>query len=123
MQVMVCQLCGKLAPVTYLCKGCGRKVCEACFRHEVSVCSECNTRLKERAPLLSFPLKLFVLGFVLIFVGTIFLIVSSLVFDNIQATTGIVIFVGPIPIILGSGPHSILAILLATILTILGVVF
>ncbi len=123
MQVKVCQLCGKLAPVTYTCKQCKREVCEACFRHEVNVCLECSSHLKGGMPLLTFPVKLFLLGFALIFVGMIFLIASSILYGNVQTTTGIVILVGPIPIILGSGPYSIFTILLATILTILGIVF
>ena len=123
MQVKTCQLCGKLAPVTYTCKQCKREVCEACFKHDVSVCSECYSRLGGRMPLLTFPLKLFLLGFALIFLGMIFLIASSILYGNVQTTTGIVILVGPIPIILGTGPYSIFAILLATILTILGIVF
>lgn len=123
MEVMVCQLCGKLVPVTCTCKQCKREVCEACFKHEVDVCSECYSRLKRGTPLLTFPLKLFLLGFALIFVGMIFLIASSILYGNVQTTTGIVIFVGPIPIILGTGPHSVFAILLATILTVLGIVF
>jgi len=123
MEVRVCQLCGKLAPVTYTCKQCKREVCEACFKHEGSVCSECYSRLKAGTPLLTFPLKLFLLGFALIILGMIFLIAYSILYGNVQTTTGIVIFVGPVPIILGTGPYSIFAILLATILTILGIVF
>lgn len=123
MQVKVCQLCGKLAPVTYTCRQCKRQVCEACLKHEVHVCSECYSHLKREMPLLTFPLKLFLLGFALVFVGMIFLIASSILSGNVETTTGIIIFVGPIPIILGSGPYSIFAILLATILAVLGVVF
>ena len=123
MQVKACQLCGKLAPVTYTCKQCKREVCEACFKHGVNVCSECYSRLKKGMPLLTFPLKLFLLGFALIFVGMVFLIASSILYGNVQTTTGIVIFVGPIPIVLASGPYSIFAILLAAILTILAIVF
>jgi uncharacterized membrane protein len=123
MQVKTCQICGKLASVTYACKHCKRDVCEACFKHGVDVCSECYNHLKGGMHPLTFPLKLFLLGFALIFAGMIFLIASSILYGNVQTTTGVVIFVGPIPIILGSGPYSIFAILLATILTILGIVF
>ena len=123
MQVKACQLCGKLAPVTHTCRQCKRQVCEACFKHEVGVCSECYSRIKERTPLITFPMKLFLLGFALIFLGIIFLVASSILYGNIKTATGVVIFVGPIPIILGSGPHSFLAILLATTLTILGIAF
>ena len=123
MQIKVCQLCGKLAPVTYTCKQCKREVCEACFKHEINVCAECYSLLKARTPFLTFPLKLLLLGFALIFLGMIFLIASSILYGNVQTTTCIVIFVGPVPIILGTGPYSVFAILFATILTILGIVF
>jgi uncharacterized membrane protein len=35
---------------------------------------------------------------------------------------GTVVFVGPIPIVLGAGPHSLWAISLAVAITILGVI-
>ncbi len=123
MQVKTCQICGKLAPVTYTCKLCKRDVCEACFKHEVNVCSECFSRFKGETPLATFPFKLFLLGFVLMIAGVIFLIASSMLYDNVQTTSGIVILIGPIPIIIGTGPYSFLAIILAIILTILGMVF
>lgn len=123
MQVETCQICGKLAPVTYTCRQCRRMVCEACFRHEVAVCSECYSYLKGSTPLLTLPLKLFLLGFTLIFLGTILLLLSSIFYGSVQPTTGAVIIVGPIPIVLGTGPYSIFAIILAIILTIVSIAF
>jgi uncharacterized membrane protein len=121
MQVKACQLCGKLTPITHTCRQCKREVCEACFKHEANLCSQCYKRLKQETSLLTFPLKMFLLGFSFILVGTALLIASSILHGNAQTTTGIVILIGPIPIILGTGPNSILAILLVTILTILGI--
>ncbi len=123
MQVKTCQICGKLAPATYTCKLCKRDVCEACFKHEVNVCSECFSRFKEETPLATFPFKLFLLGFALMTAGVIFLIASAILYDNPQTTSGIVILIGPIPIIIGTGPYSFSAIILTIILTILGMVF
>lgn len=123
MEAKVCQLCGTLASVTYVCHLCKREVCDVCFKHEVGVCSECYRRLEYGKPLLTVPMKLFLLGFVLIFLGMIFLMASSVLSGDVQTTTGIVIFIGPIPIMLGTGPYSIFAVLLAAILTVLGVVF
>ena len=123
MEAKVCQLCGTLASVTYVCNLCKREVCDACFKPEVGACSECVRRLESRTPLLTVPMKLFLLGFVLVFLGMIFLIASSVLSGDVQTTTGIVIFIGPIPIMLGTGPYSIFAVLLAAILTVLGVVF
>lgn len=47
-------------------------------------------------------LKLFLVGFFLIFMGIILVIASSFDSDN-NVSTGIIILVGPIPIIIGQG--------------------
>jgi uncharacterized membrane protein len=65
-------------------------------------------------------MKLFFLGFLLTFIGFIVLIISTVLQENSSVTGGLIIFVGPIPIILGSGPYAVFAILLAVILTIIG---
>jgi uncharacterized membrane protein len=67
--------------------------------------------------------RLFFLGFALVVTGTILIIASSIINVKVQPTIGTIILIGPIPIIIGTGPHSIFAILLATILTIIGIVF
>lgn len=70
-------------------------------------------------------LRLLVLGFALMFIGVIVVIAAAF----LQAQGGqssvsgaVVIFVGPIPIILGAGPYSFYAIALAVVLTIVGFV-
>jgi uncharacterized membrane protein len=68
----------------------------------------------------SIPFKLFLLGFLLIFIGTIFMVIASVLPGTFSI--GAVIFLGPIPVILGAGPHLIWAIILAFALTILSVV-
>jgi len=69
----------------------------------------------------SIPLNLFLFGFFLIFVGTI-LVMVALVLSGTSATFGAVVFVGPIPIVLGAGPNFLWAIALAVVITILGAV-
>ncbi len=123
MEVKACQLCGALTSAMYACTHCKREVCEACFKPEMGVCSECYRRLKNETSHSTFPLNLFLLGFVLIISGVLFLVASSVIYGDAQATAGIIIFIGPIPIILSTGPYSVFAILLATILTVLGIVF
>jgi len=68
-------------------------------------------------------MKLFLLGFALIIIGTILLVAVSILQGNIQTSFGAVFIIGFIPIILGAGPHSTFAILLAVILTIFAMVF
>ncbi len=68
------------------------------------------------------PVKLFLAGIFLAFIGFIVLIVSATFHGNSSISGGLVIFVGPIPIILGAGPFAVYAILLAVILTITGLI-
>ena len=68
----------------------------------------------------SLPLKLLLFGFFLIFVGMIVLVVSALLSGDGTVSTGTIIFVGPIPIIVGTGPYSFWAIVLAAALTLVG---
>jgi len=72
------------------------------------------------APVRSIPVRLFFIGFFLIFMGIIIVILATLLNGNSNLSGGLIIFVGPIPIILGSGPYAFYAILFAIILTIVG---
>jgi uncharacterized membrane protein len=65
------------------------------------------------------PIQLFFIGFVLSLIGFIFLITSKALQDD-SVSGGLIFFVGPVPIILGSGPLGFFSILLAIILTIIG---
>jgi uncharacterized membrane protein len=67
-------------------------------------------------------MKVFFLGFSLIFIGMIFLVISSLIY-GLPDSLGLIVFIGPIPIVLGAGEYYFLAVALTIILTILGIVF
>ena len=126
MAVVTCEVCGKRA-ARYVCQECGRKTCETCLEPRTWVCSDCYSRLKREAPPMleapswSLPLKLFLVGFFLIFIGILFIMITAIL-SGAPTTFGTVIFVGPVPIILGAGPYSLWAILLAVALTVLGIV-
>jgi len=77
---------------------------------------------KSEAAVDATPMWLFLIGFSLMFVGVVVLIVATVLQGDANASFASVIFIGPIPIILGAGPHALLALLLAVILTILGFV-
>jgi uncharacterized membrane protein len=67
------------------------------------------------------PIWLFLIGFSMMFAGMVVLIITAVLRgDGTSVSTGLVIFIGPIPVILGAGPNSYLALLFAVILTILG---
>ena len=75
---------------------------------------------QERESPSSLLMKLFLFGFVLTVVGVIVIMVSALLGGDADVSGGAIIFVGPIPIILGAGTDSFLAIVLAAVLTIIG---
>jgi len=66
------------------------------------------------------PLKLFLAGFILMFAGVVVLMASALLSGDGAVSGGAIIFIGPIPIVLGAGPYAPLAIVLAAVLTIIG---
>ena len=124
MRVRTCEICGKRVS-RYVCQECGREVCQFCLEPNTWVCLDCYHSLKQETPILEvFPwsttFKLFLLSFLLILIGTIFTLIASVLPGTFSI--GAIIFLGPIPIILGAGPHLIWVIILAFALTILGIV-
>ncbi len=123
----ICEICGS-NPAMYVCSECGRSVCRQCFEPSSWICSDCY-RVKGReyehdleASTISSSLfmKVFLAGFLLIFLGVAILMIAGLM-GWVSQSFGLVVFIGPIPIILGAGKYSSLAILLAIILTIIGI--
>lgn len=124
MRVRTCEICGKRVS-RYVCQECGREVCQFCLEPNTWVCLDCYHSLKQETPVSevfpwSTPFKLFLLSFLLILIGTIFTLIASVLPGTFSM--GAIIFLGPIPIILGAGPHLIWVIILAFALTILGIV-
>ncbi|MGO8805928.1 MAG: TIGR00304 family membrane protein [Candidatus Bathyarchaeia archaeon] len=66
-------------------------------------------------------LWLLILGIALVFVGVVVLFVVSLVFSS-SSSVGVVVFIGPFPIVFGSGPNAGLLIIIGIILAALSVV-
>jgi len=68
----------------------------------------------------SLPLKMLLFGFLMVFAGVVVIMASALFGGDGTVSGGAIIFVGPIPIILGTGPDALLMIVLAAVLTIIG---
>lgn len=126
-----CGLCGEY-DARYVCESCGRKVCESCFDAQRWVCTDCLNNIVGRMgqPTESaarYPqsrlLLLFFTGFLIVFIGMALMIASSLLSGTGSVSGGAVIFIGPIPILLGSGPFSLQVFILAIVLTVIGVIF
>jgi uncharacterized membrane protein len=62
-----------------------------------------------------------ILGVALIFIGIIVLVVASVVFGG-SGSVGVVIFIGPFPIVFGKGPDAIWLILIGVIIAVLSIV-
>jgi uncharacterized membrane protein len=67
-------------------------------------------------------MKLLLFGFLLMFVGVLVILASALLSGDANVSGGVIVFVGPIPIIVGAGADAFLAIVLAAALTIIGLV-
>lgn len=80
-----CEICGNRS-ARYVCQECGRSACEFCFLPERWLCIECYKKLAyQPTPLRStietgidLPVKLFMAGFIITFVGAIILMLASL---------------------------------------------
>jgi len=66
---------------------------------------------------------LFFLAFVMIFVGILLMSLAPILNRSNVGSVGTVILIGPIPIILGSGPFASVIVVLALLLTIVALIF
>jgi uncharacterized membrane protein len=65
-------------------------------------------------------LGLLLLGVALVLVGVVVLAVAS-AFSSSSTSVGVVVFIGPFPIVFGSGPNAALLIIIGIILAVLSV--
>lgn len=88
----ICEICNnRLA--RYICQECGRSACEFCFIPERWLCIECYRKLAYQPPIqpitrkieIGFPIKLFFIGFIIMFIGTLIIILSSLYAASTQS--------------------------------------
>jgi len=91
------------------------------FRQARWLCKTCETSAQIDAPevrktFLSGFSWIFLASFALIFIGMVVMMIASFTQGHGTTSGGAVILIGPIPIILGSGPESSWLILLAAII-------
>jgi uncharacterized membrane protein len=65
---------------------------------------------------------LLIVGFVLVFVGIAVILVAAVFYGFGSLSGGVVIFIGPFPIVIGAGPDVTLIVLFSIILAVLSVV-
>ena len=83
---------------------------------------ESRENFEEGAPVSSRFFLLLISGFVLIFVGITLILIATVFYGGGSASGGVVIFIGPFPIVIGAGPDATLIILISIILAVLSVV-
>jgi len=65
---------------------------------------------------------LLISGFVLVFVGIAVILIASVLHSGGSASGGVVIFIGPFPIVISAGPDVTLIVLFSIILAVVSVV-
>ena len=83
---------------------------------------ERRDNFEEGAPVSSRFFLLLISGFVLIFVGITFILIAMVFYGGGSASAGVVIFIGPFPIVIGAGPDATLIVLFSIIIAVLSVV-
>ena len=131
LSIKICELCGE-RNAKYICQECGRAICERCIEPYSWLCLDCYRKTKteelgleeeiyggtlSRIPLM----KIFFMGFLLIFAGMILLMLATVLF-GLKDSFGLILLIGPIPIIFGTGQISLPLIILAVALTILCII-
>ena len=127
MSAPACAMCGQRA-ASYVCQSCGRAVCGNCFSSPEWSCTNCLGKTRPPAPQtepmpfqFSWLSLLFFIAFASIFVGILLISFSSLTHMN-GVSSGAIILVGPIPIVLANGSYSLPLIAVAAGVTVLAVV-
>lgn len=121
----LCVLCGT-RDASFVCHNCGRLVCPECFDTNRWWCLSCinQTRPSIVHTTMRVPTTgLFFLAFVMVFVGILLMSLAPILNHGDIGSVGTVILIGPIPIILGSGPFASVIVLLALLLTIVALIF
>ena len=127
MTAPICTICGTRA-ATHICQSCGRAVCGNCINPATWACSACNARLSAQTtpPSLTYFSPLSILLFIAsaaIFIGILLVVLGSLSNLGQGTSGGAIILIGPIPIVLGGGPNSLVLIVIGAVLTIVMVAF
>ena len=65
---------------------------------------------------------LLIVGIIIVFVGIAVILVASVLYSGGSVSGGVVIFIGPFPIVIGAGPDVTLIVLFSIILAVLSVV-
>jgi len=118
----ICEICGQ-RPARYICRECGSSVCENCFIPERWICINCYRKLPHETVALtretwfSLPFKLFLIGFIIVFIGTLILMLASL--SGAFHQGGGFVWIFPLPPIIFGTNHLSLPLMLMLVIPII----
>ncbi|MBS7609799.1 B-box zinc finger protein [Candidatus Bathyarchaeota archaeon] len=116
----ICGICG-IRRASYLCQGCQRRICEACYDLEKGLCIDCSSLPKFASSILGLRFeRILSLGIALTMLG-IFLMAISSIFRiwGSGSGGGIVIAIGPFPIVIGEKVSPDIVAFIGILLTLL----
>lgn len=121
-----CDICGT-QEARFVCKRCGKRVCVQDFRQEQWLCASCGPNAHLEGPEVTSVSQIglswiLFASFAMVFIGMILMMIASFTQGRGSTSGGAIILVGPIPIILGSGPESTWMTLLAAAITVIALV-
>lgn len=83
---------------------------------------ESEETAEEGATVFSRFFLLLIIGFVLVFVGIAIILIAAVFYSGGSASAGVVIFIGPFPIVIGAGPDVAWIVPISMILAVLSIV-
>jgi uncharacterized membrane protein len=117
----LCAVCGT-QNASHICRDCGRPTCARCFDAAQWRCVNCAAPVQAHViGGASVAMWFLFIAFLLIFVGMLLMTLGSS-WNTSGVSGGAIILIGPIPIILGSGPYSVPLIVLAAVLTFVALI-
>jgi len=129
-----CGICG-IRKGVYFCQGCHTKVCEACYDRETGLCISCASNPRRSAFILGLGFeRILMIGMALIMLGIFLMGISSILRigssiggsggiggegSGVGSGGGIIIAIGPFPIVIGQNISPDIAVFVGILLTIL----
>lgn len=65
---------------------------------------------------------LLIVGVIIVFVGVAVVLIAAVLYSGGSVSAGVIIFIGPFPIVIGAGPDATWIVLVSVILAVLSVI-
>ena len=65
---------------------------------------------------------LLIVGVIIVFVGVAVVLIAAVLYSGGSVSAGVIIFIGPFPIVIGAGPDATWIVLVSVVLAVLSVI-